>query len=120
MANHDADTKPRTSRQLVYQAIADLCAANRQASRKAISDVTDLAMSIVDDHVKNLKDDGLIRLVVPGIFELVDQTVDRAVFGGMVPDGKFKLEIGDHVLDLTLREARNVAIVTGGVLLLGR
>lgn len=117
---NDADAKPRTSRQQIYQAIVDLCAANRQASRKAISDCTDLPMSIVDDHVKNLKDDGLIRLVVPGIFEVVDQRMDRAISGTIVPEGGYKLEIGDQVLDLTLREARNIALITGGVLALGR
>jgi hypothetical protein len=120
MATQTDGDKPRTSRQLVFQAVADLCAANRQASRKAVSDVTDLAMSIVDDHIKNLKDDGLIRMVVPGIFEPVDQAMDRAVSGTMVPNGRYKLEVGDQVLDLTLREARQIAVLTGGVLLLGR
>lgn len=88
--------------------------------RRAICDCTDLPMTIVDDHVKNLKDDGEIRMVVPGIFEPVDQTPDRAVSGTMVPNGRYKLEVGDTSLDLTLREARAVAVATGGGLLLGR
>jgi len=109
----------RTTRQVVFQAIVDLWNVNRQASRRAICDMTGLAMTVVDDHVKNLKDDGLIRLVVNGIFEPVDQTPDRAISGTMVPNGKYKLEIGDVCLDLTLREARNIALTTGGLLLLG-
>lgn len=116
----EAEDKPQSNRQVIYRAIADLCAANRQASRKAICDLTDLPMSIVDEHVKNLKVDGLIRAVVPGIFEIIDQTPDRAVSGTFVPNGRYKLEVGDQVLDLTMREARAVAIVTGGVLALGR
>ena len=112
--------RPRCSRSVILKTIADLCAANRQASRKAICDLTDLPMSIVDEHVKNLKVDGLIRAVIPGIFEIIDQTPDRAVSGTFVPNGRYKLEIGDHVIDLTMREARAVAIVTGGVLALGR
>jgi hypothetical protein len=105
---------------MVYQAIVDLCNANRQASRKAVSDYTDLSMSVVDDHIKNLKADEVIRMVVPGIFEPVDQNPDRAVSGTFLPGGLYKLEVGDLVIQLTLREARSVAVVTGGVLLLGR
>jgi hypothetical protein len=119
--NNDANEKPKSNRLVVLQAIVDLCAANRQASRRAISDYTDLPMVIVDDHVKNLKDDELIRTVVPGIFEPVDQTADRAVSGTFLPNnGRYKLEIGDLVLDLTMREARAAAVLLGGVLLLGR
>lgn len=114
------ELKPPSNRLVVLQAIVDLCAANRQASRQAICDFTGLKMTIVDDHVKNLKDDGEIRMVVPGIFEPVDQIPDRAVSGTMVPNGRYKLEVGDTCLDLTLREARAVAVATGGVLLLGR
>ena len=110
-----------SNRQVVLQAINDLAAANRQASRKAICDMTGLKLSIVDDHVKNLKEDGLIRLVVNGIFEPIDQAPDRAVSGTLVPNGRYKLEIGDTCLDLTLREARNIGLLTGGLgLLVGR
>lgn len=106
---------PVGNRQVVKQAILDLCAAGRQASRQAICDFTGLKMSIVDDHVKNLKDDGEIRLVVNGIFEPVDLTPDRPVWGGITAEGRYKLEVGDHVLDMTLREARNVGLLTGGL-----
>lgn len=116
----NAPPPQRTTRQMVFQAIVDLCGVNRQASRRAICDMTGMSMTVVDDHVKNLKEDGLIRLVVNGIFEPVDTSPDRAVSGTIVPHGKFKLEIGDQVLELTLREARNVAMVTGGTVLLGR
>lgn len=117
----ESGAKPqRTTRQMVYQAIVDLCDANRQASRRAICDITGLTMTVVDDHVKNLKEDEMIRTVIAGIFEPVDRVPDRAVSATMVPNGKFKLEIGEHVLELTLREARNVAIMTGGLFGLGR
>lgn len=49
-----SDIKPPSNRHVVLQAIADLCAANRQASRTAICEITGLSMAIVDDHVKNL------------------------------------------------------------------
>jgi hypothetical protein len=120
MATTDAEEKPKSNRLVVLNAITDLCNANRQASRRAICDYTGLPMSIVDDHVRNLKDEEIIRAVMPGVFEPIDQSVDRPVSATFVQNGRFKLEIGDQVLDLTLREARAVAVVTGGVLALGR
>lgn len=110
-----------SNRLVVLQAIKDLCAAGRQASRGAIVDLTGLRMTIVDDHVRNLKEDKMIRAVVNGIFEPIEQVPDRAVSGTIVPEGRYKLEVGDTCLDLTLREARNIGLVTGGLgLLLGR
>jgi len=111
------EAQPRPSnRAIVMQAITDLCDANRQASRGAIVELTGLRLSIVDEHVKSLKEEGRVRSPVAGVFEPVDVTPDRAVSGTVIPSGRFKLEIGDHVIDLTLREARNVALVTHGTL----
>lgn len=106
-----------TMRRIIYDCIVALHSANRQASRQVIASETSLKFSIVDDHVKRLKDDGLIRLVVNGVFEPVDIEPDRAVSATFVPRGKVKLEIGETVLDLTMREARAVAMATGGILL---
>lgn len=115
-----AEPAPRVSnRAVVLQAILDLCASNRHASRGAIVEVTGLKLGIVDEHVKTLKEDGQIRAVIPGVFEPVETSPDRAVSGTVVPSGRFKLEIGDTCLDLTLREARAVAMVTAGAMALG-
>ena len=117
------DTIQRTSRQQVLQAIRDLRAAHRQASRQAIADVLNVKLSIVDEHVKNLKDEGLITAVIAGIFEAVDTRPDRAVSGTWTENDfgtVFKLEVGDHCLDLSPRETRQVALLTGGVLAVGR
>ena len=96
-------------------------ASNRSAGRTIISNMTGLKMTIVDDHIKRLKDDGRIRLVVNGVFEPVEITQDRAISSTVVPGGGVKLEIGDVCIDLTPRECRNlVAVVGGHVLLFGR
>lgn len=106
-----------TTNEIVLQCIVDLCNANRIATREVIVTETGLKFSVVDDHVKKLRDDDKIRKVVNGVFEPVPQVEDRPVSGTVVPGGRFKLEIGDHVLQMTLREVRAVAAVTGGVAL---
>lgn len=104
------------NRQAVYRAIAELCEVNKPATRQAITEAAGVPFSIVDDHVKNLKTDGYIHLVGKfGMFAPVEQTPDRSISGTITPAGRYLLEIGDKVLDLSMREARMVAGLTAGV-----
>ena len=110
----NAQHKP-TNRQIVLQAVVDLHASGRVPTRQSIASATGLRMSVVDDHVKMLKADELIRAVVNGVFEPVDMRADRPVSGTIIDGNLYKLEVGDIVLDLTLREARNIGLLTGGL-----
>ena len=106
---------------LVYQAICDLHSANKQASRIAIKNATGMDMINVDYHVKSLKQKDRISSPLPGVFEPVAAWDDRAVSSTVMSNSRVKLEIGEHVLDLTMREARNIVIALGGaVLVFGR
>ena len=107
-----------TVRRALLNCIMDLHNSNRAPSRHAVSTETGLKLSVVDDHIKRLKDDGIIRLVVNGIFEPCEIEEDRAVSFTFVPKGKVKLEIGDIVVELTMREARTIAMGSAGVSLL--
>jgi hypothetical protein len=103
----------------VFQTICDLHVVSRIASRQVISQMTGMKMAIVDDHIKSLRDKGKIRTVVNGIFEPIFPEVQgRAVSVTTTSDGKVKLEIGDQVLDLTMREARDVGASTAGFAIL--
>ena len=115
----ETTTKPMSNSQTVYQAIVDLSNASKPASRQRISQITGLRMSLVDDHIKSLKRLDKIRLVVNGVFEPVFAAQnDRAVSITFTPFGTVKLEVGDHCLDLTLREARAVGNGTAGLTML--
>lgn len=108
--------QPRTTNEIIYQTIVDLTSSNRSASRQVISSIAGIKMSIVDDHIKRMVDDGRLRRVVNGIVELAESVLpDRAVSMTYLPTGGCKLEIGDVCLDLTLREARMVGLATGGI-----
>ena len=105
-----------TNRARIEQAIRDLTNINRVASREMIAEITGLKMNIVDDHIKRMKDDGKIRRVLNGVFELTEEVrEDRAISMTYLPKGVCKLEIGDHCIELTLREARIVGLATAGV-----
>jgi len=109
-----------TTTEQVFRAIRESCEVGRIATRHSIMEMTNLPLTIVDDRVKYLKAVGRIRLAgnVSGVFEpCEDRLEDRPVYAGILHNGRVKLEIGDQVLDLTQREARNVGALLAGLAL---
>jgi hypothetical protein len=104
--------------QTIYNAVVDLNNTSRRAHRETIAEITGLKLSIVDDHLKRLKADGRLQLIERGVYiPIPPSREDRAVSNTMLPGGTCKVEIGDEVLSLTMREARMVVSVLGGITL---
>lgn len=102
--------------QRVYDAVTDLVATDRTAHRITIAEVTGLKLSVVDDHLKRMRGDGRLKLIERGKYIPIPMArEDRAVTHTILPDLTVKLEIGDEVLHLTMRESRNMAIALSGV-----
>lgn len=111
----------KTAADMVYDTIRDLQDAGKIPTREIIVEESGLRFTVVDEQIKRLRDDGRIRKVVNGVFELLDAREDRAVSSTVTPNGLCKLEIGDVVLELSRREARSIVSVLGGfALLFGR
>lgn len=103
------------ARNRVYQAVVDLTNQHRPASRQLIAKITGLKLTTVDDHVKTMKDEGLLSFVVNGVVELVEHfPLDRPISITELPSGMVKYEIGDDVLELTPSEARRTGRMMGG------
>jgi hypothetical protein len=99
----------------IRAAMRDLRDRQRVCTRQVLAELTGLKLSIVDDHVKRMKDDGTIRMVVHGVFELVDEVQeDRPVSATYLPNGRVKVEVGDELMELSLREARALGMAVGG------
>lgn len=107
----------RTSRQIVLQAITTICEHNAYANRASVTRLSGLSQVIVDDHIKKLKADDIIRMDVPGFYYPVDQSVDRIISTTSMPLGRLKVEVGDNLLDLNPREAFALAKLMAGQLL---
>ena len=115
-----ADAPKVTTTDLVMRAVLENREVGRISTRQVIAEMTNLPLTIVDDRVKYLKAVGKIRLAgnVSGVFEpCEDRLEDRPVYAGILANGRVKLEIGDHVLDLTQREARNAGALLAGLAL---
>lgn len=109
------NTTVKTTGQTIWDAITDLHNQEQIVTREVLADVTGLRMSVIDDHVGRMVDDGRLRRVKAGVFAPVPQLPPaRAVSATMLPDGFTKLEIGDDVLTLQPKEARMLGALMAG------
>lgn len=111
-------TRTSNASQVVQDTVLDLHNTGRPAHRETIAEVTGLKLSIVDDHLKRLTADGRLKRVERGVYVPVPPPrEDRPVSNTMLPDGTCKIEVGDDMMTLTMREARMLASVIGGITL---
>ena len=108
----------RTTKQQILDAIQDLHNAEQMVTREALQEVTGLKLTIIDDRVAVLVDEGLVIRKGRGVFvPAVQHPPARPISKTVMPDGAVKIEIGDTVLDLTPREDRLLASIQAGAAL---
>lgn len=108
-------TAKPTSTQRIYDAVCELHALEQVATRETVAELTGLKLSIIDDRMRALVDDGKIKRVLRGVFVPVEvHPPARCISKTVLPDGMVKLEIGDEVLTLTPREDRALALLQAG------
>lgn len=109
-------SEPRriSTTELVYDAIVELHALEQIITREALADHLNLKLSIIDDKLKTLANDGLIARIQRGVYVPVEKyPPTRPISHTELPDGTVILDIGDDVLKLTPREARTLAVMLG-------
>lgn len=95
--------------EIVLQCIKDLTNSQRPANRILIAQYLGWELGRVDDAVKRLKEDGLVRTTVPGYVEPVEtHPPSRPVSNTLLPDGTCILEVGDDQIRMTPHEAQMV------------
>ena len=116
MAEHEGAPAPTiTSSQRVYEAVRELRAQEQTATRETVAALTGLKLSTVDDRLAVLVDDGKLKRVLRGVYEVVEvYPLARAISKTVLGDGYVKYEIGDDVLTLTPTEDRTLALLTAG------
>lgn len=105
----------RTTRQIIWGALADLRAQGQIATRQVLAEITSLKLTTVDDHLNRMVEDGQLRRPVAGVVEIIDQMPDpRPVSLLHNPGGCSKLEIGDFCVDIWPQERRMLATLLAG------
>lgn len=109
-------TTKRSSTQIILEAVQDLHAQEQIVTRETLHGLTGLKLSVIDDRVGALIDDGLVVRVQRGVFVPAEtHPPARVISKTLLPDGTSKIDIGDQVLTLTPKEDRMLAQLLAGV-----
>lgn len=110
-----AAPKAITSTRRVYDAVRELRAQEQIATRETVAELTGLKLSVVDDRLRALTDDGRLKRLLRGVYELVEvYPPARIMSKTILPGGLVKIEIGDEILTLTPAEDRTLALLQAG------
>ena len=99
----------------VYQAVRDLHAVGRAATRETVAEMCRMPLFVVDEQLRALHKAGQVTRVLRGHYEpaLVFDP-PRPISKTVLSDGSAKIEVGDEVLLLTPAEDRALGqLMTG-------
>lgn len=107
--------KPTSTAQVVWDCILSLRDAGQAISRRRLMDLTDLPYTKIDDHVSRWIEEGRMRRVVDGVYEVAPTLPEpRATSVTDLHDGMVLIEAGDQELRLYTGEVRALARQLGG------
>ncbi len=117
--NAPLPAKSASSTQAVFDAVCELNALEQPATRETVAEITSLKLSIVDDRLGALVDDGQIRRILRGVYvPVVTYPPARNISKEIQSDGmvmyEFSNNTGSVVLKLTPREDRVLAALNAG------
>lgn len=111
----DNETRPKSTAAIILEAIQDLYASEQMVTREVLADITGLKLTVIDDRLGYLLDNGKIRRVQRGVFVPMEQhRPARPISRTLCPDGTTVLEVGDTVFILSPRESRMLGELMAG------
>jgi len=111
-------TPHKSTSQLILEAICEMHDLEQVITRETLAAHTGLKLTIIDDRVSDLIDNGHVDRVQRGVFVPAPKHPPaRLISKTVLPGGTVKIEIGDdHVITLTPREDRYLANLMAGSL----
>lgn len=105
----------RTTAQIIWDTMQELQQQHQVISRQRLMELTGLKYTLIDDHVSRWIEEGRLRRVLDGVYELpAPMPEPRAVSVTDLPDGMTVIELGDQELRLWPREARALGLRLAG------
>lgn len=117
VGEQDAAVEDGTNIMRVLGVCKVLADADIAPTRDLIAEQTGLKLLAVDEAIKSLRKLGLLTREPQSYRPIKQYREDRIVSGSRLPDGTFKLELGDDVLHLTPNEARDSGLILQGMAL---
>lgn len=103
------------TKEIVYDAVLELYNQQQTVTRETLAEHMTLALGIIDDRLKVLRNEGLIASVQRGVYVPVKtHPASRPVSVTELPDGEVQAEVGDDLMKLTPKEARTLASLLMG------
>lgn len=108
-------TTPKATGQTIWDTILALRENGQAISRQRLMELTGLRYTIVDDHVSRWIEEGRLRRVVDGVYELPEPMPEpRASSVTDLHNNMVLIELGDQEIRAYLPEARALARQLGG------
>lgn len=105
----------RNSGQIIWDTIQSLHQQGQVITRELLTKLTGLKMTIVDDHVSRMIENGRMCRLRPGVFALVEAIPEpRSVSITSLSHGLCKVEVGDELMLLWPWERRELAKLLAG------
>ncbi|UIS65462.1 hypothetical protein [Acidovorax phage AP1] len=109
------EQQEKTTGQIIWDTIQDLHQQGQVATRELLVELTGYKMTIIDDHVTRMIENGRLRRLRAGVYAPVAAMPEpRPVTLTELADGTSILEVGNVVLHLVPREMRVVGKLTYG------
>ncbi len=109
------ENQEKTTGQIIWDTIQDLHQQGQVATRELLVELTGYKMTIVDDHVTRMIENGRLRRLRAGVYAPVAAMPEpRPITLTELADGTSILEVGNVVLHLVPREIRVVGKLTSG------
>lgn len=97
----------RQTAEIVFDAVQDLHNKEQIVTRDELANATGLKLTVIDDRLAYLVDNGRVMRVQRGVFvPAFNHHPARHISRTILPDGTNLIEIGETVMHLTPREAR--------------
>ncbi|WP_313330463.1 hypothetical protein [Comamonas sp.] len=115
MTEKQTISQERTTGQIIFDTLQDLHQQGQVATRELLCDLTGFKMTIVDDHISRMIENGRVHRLRAGVFTLVAAMPEpRAISMTRMGDGTTILEIGECVVHIYPRERRELATMLVG------
>lgn len=106
---------PKATGQIIWDTILALRDAGQAISRQRLMELSGLRYTLVDDHISRWIEEGRLRRVIDGVYELTDPVPEpRGVSVTDLHNGQIMIECGDQVVHLWTAEVRSLSRQLGG------
>lgn len=104
-------TTTKATGQIIWETILALRENGQAISRQRLMELTSLRYTLVDDHISRWIEEGRMRRVVDGVYELTEPMPEpRAVSVTDLHNGQTMIECGDQVIHLWPTEIRALGL----------